>query len=167
MSFRNQPTKVMAPQELEEHVKQFLSENNMCVLATCYDNMPRATPIEYHCKGITLYFAGEPGMKIKNLANNQNVSVGIYLPYTGWDSAKGAQITGKATILPRNTEKFKEGLEDYQWEKTAKQFNLQDFPQQLSLMRIDPSKIELIDMSLSKKGYSPRQVLTIEEKKGE
>ncbi len=53
------------------------------VLATPYEHMPQATPIEYHSKGIKLYFAGEPGTKIKNTTNNQNVSIGIYLPYAG------------------------------------------------------------------------------------
>jgi nitroimidazol reductase NimA-like FMN-containing flavoprotein (pyridoxamine 5'-phosphate oxidase superfamily) len=165
MSIRNQPTKTMPNRELENYVVQFLSENNMCVLATCYNDIPRATPIEYHAKGITLYFVGETGTKIKNLASNQNVSVGIYLPYTGWDSAKGAQITGKATIIPRNTVEFKKSLEAYQWEKTAKEFNLQEFPKSLQIVRFDPSKVELIDMSLKEKGYSPRQVLIVEEKK--
>ena len=65
------------------------------------DGLPRATPIEYHSKGITLYFVGEPGTKLKNIANNPNVSIGIFLPYTGWDSAKGAQITGRAKIISR------------------------------------------------------------------
>jgi uncharacterized pyridoxamine 5'-phosphate oxidase family protein len=166
MSIRNQPTKTMPHRELENYIFQFLSENNMCVLATCYDDIPRATPMEYHAKGITLYFVGEPGTKLKNLASNQNVSIGIYLPYNGWDSAKGAQITGKATIILRNTVEFNESLEAYQWEKTAKEFNLQEFPESLQIIRFDPSKVELIDMSLKKKGYSSRQVLIIEEKKG-
>jgi nitroimidazol reductase NimA-like FMN-containing flavoprotein (pyridoxamine 5'-phosphate oxidase superfamily) len=154
----------MPHQELEKYVKQFLSENNMCVLATCSKNVPRATPLEYHCKGFALYFAGEPGIKIKNLSKNQNVSVGIYLPYTGWDSVKGAQITGKATLIPKNTKEFTDSLDAYQWEETAKEFNLQEFPKQLTLIRFDPSKVELLDMSLKKKGYRPRQVLLIEEK---
>ncbi len=165
MSIRNQPTKTMPHRKLENYIVQFLSENNMCVLATCNDDVPRATPIEYRSKGITLYFVGEPGTKLKNLANNQNVSIGIYLPYTRWDSAKGAQITGKATIIPRNSEEFNKSLEAYQWEKTAKEFNLQEFPESLRIIRVDPSKVELIDMSMKKKGYSPRQALTLAEEK--
>ena len=132
------------------------------MLASCHGDLPRATPIEYRAKDLALYFAGEPGTKIKNLASNQNVSIGIYIPYTGWDSAKGAQITGKAKIIPRNTKEFNESLEAYQWEKTAKEFNLQEFPPSLTLIRVDPSKVELLDMSLKKMGYSSRQVLIIE-----
>ena len=158
-------TETMPQQELEKYISEFLSQNNMCVLATCSNNVPRATPIEYRSRGITLYLAGEPGTKIKNIANNQNVSVGIYFPYTGMDSAKGAQITGKATVIQRGAEEFKDGLEAYQWEKTAKEFNLQEFPKALTLIRVDPSKVELTDMALKKKGYSPRQIWVLGKKK--
>lgn len=165
MSFTNQSFKLMPHQDLINYIIDFLSQNNMCVLATCYQEIPRATPLEYHSKGLTLYFVGEPGTKLKNLKNNQNVSIGIYLPYTGWESAKGAQITGKAKIIKRNSKEFTECLDSCQWEKTAKEFNLQEFPKSLTLIRVDPLKVELIDMSLKKKGYSPRQVLILVEGK--
>jgi general stress protein 26 len=151
-------SETMSQQILEKYITEFLSQNNMCVLATCSDDIPRATPIEYRNRGIALYFVGEQGTKIKNLANNPNVSVGIYFPYTGMDSARGAQISGKATIIQRVAEEFKDGLNAYQWEKTAKEFHLQEFPKSLELIRVDPSKVELTDMSLKKKGYSPRQI---------
>jgi nitroimidazol reductase NimA-like FMN-containing flavoprotein (pyridoxamine 5'-phosphate oxidase superfamily) len=103
--------KSMPTQVLEERIIEFLKEQNMCVLATCGDGLPRATPIEYHSKGITIYFVGEPGTKLENMKKNPNVSVGIFLQYTGWDSAKGAQIAGKAKIISReNSTEFKGGL---------------------------------------------------------
>lgn len=151
----------MPQRELEAYMLEFLKGNNMCVLATCKGDMPRATPIEYRSKGLTLYLAGEIGEKLKNLAYNTNVSVGIYYPYSGFDSAKGAQITGKAAILATGTLEFEEGLVSYQWEQTAREFGLQTFPASLALIRIDPTQIELVDASLKKKGYSPRQILKI------
>jgi nitroimidazol reductase NimA-like FMN-containing flavoprotein (pyridoxamine 5'-phosphate oxidase superfamily) len=135
----------------------------MCVLATCGDNVPRATPVEYRSKGIAIYFVGEPGIKLENMKKNPNVSIGIFLQYTGWDSAKGAQITGKAKIISReNSTEFKEGLAAYQWEKTAKELGLKKFPETgVELVKVEPEKIELIDMSLKKLGYSPRQTLNV------
>ena len=119
------PTKV-----LEERIIEFLKQQNMCVLATCDDGFPRATPVEYHSKGITIYFVGEPGKKLENMKKNSNVSIGIFLPYIGWDTAKGAQITGKSKIISReNSTEFKEGLRAYQWEKTAKELGLKTFPE--------------------------------------
>ena len=147
---------------LEERIIEFLKKQNMCVLATCGDGFPRATPIEYHSKGITIYFVGEPGTKLKNITNNPNVSIGIFFPYTSWNSAKGAQITGRAKIISRqDPDSLKEGLEAYQWEETAKQLDMKEFPKTAELVRVAPEKIEYIDMSLKKMGYSPRQTLTL------
>ena len=153
----------MPQPELEAYLVEFLKQNNMCVLATSKGDVPRATPIEYKSKGLTLYLAGEIGEKLKNIAFNPNVSVGIYYPYTGFESAKGAQITGKAHILTGGTVEFEAGLAAYQWEKTAKEFGLKAFPASLALIRIDPVQIELVDASLKKKGYSSRQILKISE----
>ena len=151
----------MPPAELEAYMVEFLKQNNMCVLATCKGDVPRATPIEYKSKELTLYLAGEIGEKLKNIAFNPKVSVGIYYPYTGLESAKGAQITGKASILASGTPEFEEGLVSYQWEKTAREFGIKAFPASLALIRIDPVEIELVDASLKKKGYSARQNLKI------
>jgi nitroimidazol reductase NimA-like FMN-containing flavoprotein (pyridoxamine 5'-phosphate oxidase superfamily) len=148
---------------LEECIIEFLKAQNMCVLGTCGYGLPRATPIEYHSKGITIYFVCEPGTKLENMKKNPNVSIGIFLPYNGWDSAKGAQITGKAKIISRqNSIEFKEGLAAYQWEKTAKELGLKTFPETgVELVKVEPEKIEFIDMALKKLGYSPRQTLNV------
>jgi nitroimidazol reductase NimA-like FMN-containing flavoprotein (pyridoxamine 5'-phosphate oxidase superfamily) len=155
--------KYLPAKVLEERIIEFLKQQNMCVLATCGDGLPRATPIEYHSKGFTIYFVGEPGIKLENLKKNPNVSIGIFLQYIGWDSAKGAQISGKAKIISReNTTEFKEGLKAYQWEKTAKEFGFKKFPATgVELVKVEPEKIEFIDMSLKKIGFSPRQILTV------
>jgi len=155
--------KSIAPKDLEKRIIQFLKKQNMCVLATCGDNVPRATPVEYRSKGITIYFVGEPGTKLENLKKNPNVSIGVFLPYIGWDSAKGVQITGKAKIISReNSTEFEEGLAAYQWEKTAKELGLKTFPETgVELVKVEPEKIEFIDMSLKKLGYSPRQTLNV------
>jgi nitroimidazol reductase NimA-like FMN-containing flavoprotein (pyridoxamine 5'-phosphate oxidase superfamily) len=155
--------KFMPTKLLEEHIIEFISKQNMCVLATCSDGLPRATPIEYHSKGIAIYFVGEPGTKLENMKKNPNVSIGIFLPYTGWVSAKGAQITGKAKIISReNMTEFKEALATYQWKKTAKELGLKTFPETgVELVKVEPEKIEFIDMSLKKIGFSPRQTLNV------
>ena len=154
--------KRMPPKDLEKRIIQFLEGQNMCVLATCNNDIPRATPIEYHSKDMTMYFVGEPGKKLKNMKNNPNVSIGIFLPYLGWDSTKGAQITGKAKIIPKkNATEFEEGLAAYQWEKTAKELGIKTFPETVELIKVEPEKIEFIDMSLKKMGYSPRQTLNL------
>ncbi|NLF88395.1 pyridoxamine 5'-phosphate oxidase family protein [Candidatus Bathyarchaeota archaeon] len=153
----------MPQQELEEYLKAFLKQNNMCVLATSKGDVPRATPIEYRSKDLTLYLVAENGQKLKNIAYNPNVSIGIHLPYKGMETAKGVQISGKATVLSQGTVEFTEGLAVYNWEKTSKEMGLKSFPASLCLIRVDPTKIELTDASLKKKGYSPRQTLKLDK----
>jgi nitroimidazol reductase NimA-like FMN-containing flavoprotein (pyridoxamine 5'-phosphate oxidase superfamily) len=58
MSFETQDAKDMPTAKLRKHIAQFLKEQNMCVLATCSNGVPRATPIEYHSKGTTMLFCG-------------------------------------------------------------------------------------------------------------
>jgi nitroimidazol reductase NimA-like FMN-containing flavoprotein (pyridoxamine 5'-phosphate oxidase superfamily) len=65
--------KTITPKDLEKRIIQFLKKQNMCVLATCGNNVPRATPVEYRSKGITIYFVGEPGIKLENMKKNPNV----------------------------------------------------------------------------------------------
>ena len=152
----------MANDELRERIITFLGEQNMCVLATCWGGIPRATPIEYHSINLVLYFIAERGVKLMNIERNSNVSVGVFHPYTGWDSTRGAQITAKAKIITREESKeFKEGLAICSWEKIAKEMGLKEFPSRVGLVRIDPVKIEYIDMSFRSSGYSPMQVLEI------
>ena len=153
--------------EIENIIINFLHEHGenyfSCALATCSNNMPRNTPVDARNDGLTMYFVSDQGQKLENMKKNPNVSIGIFLPYTGWDSAKGAQITGKAKIISReNSTEFKEGLAAYQWEKTAKELGLKTFPETgVELVKVEPEKIEFIDISLKKLGYSPRQTLNV------
>lgn len=157
-----QAEKHLSIEDLKKRIINFLESTNMCVLATCSSDVPRATPIEYRSEGLTIYFVGEPGTKLRNMAENSKVSIGVFLPYEGWDSAKGAQITGRAKIIPRdNVAEFKRGLNAYKWERAAKEIGIKELPKTVELIRVDPEKIEFIDMSLKKIGFSARQVLEL------
>jgi len=52
----------------------------MCVLATCGDSIPQATPIEYYSKRTTIYFVGEPGAKMENMKKNPDFSMAFSFP---------------------------------------------------------------------------------------
>jgi uncharacterized protein (UPF0276 family) len=152
-----QASKELPVEDLRKRIVQFLESTNMCVLATCGSNIPRATPIEYHSDGLSIYFVGEPGIKLKNIADNPNVSVGVFLPYTGWDSAKGAQITGVAKIISRdNRVEFEQGLEVCRWEKISRELGIVEFPKTVELVKVEARKIEFVDMSLKKLGFRAR-----------
>ncbi len=91
--------KQLPPEELKKRIVSFLEENVICTLATCSNNIPRSTTLRYRSRGLTLYILAEGGMKIKNIMENPRVSVSLYGPYSGFESVKGLQLWGTASII--------------------------------------------------------------------
>ncbi|MCX5901680.1 MAG: pyridoxamine 5'-phosphate oxidase family protein [Proteobacteria bacterium] len=107
----------MSREELEKELHAFLDEASSwpgttdkpgcplkhglaCVLCTMHDDEPRATPIDFFIDGFTLWHAGEPGLKIRNIRSNAKVAVGIYHPMDHSMLNRSLQINGMATLLP-------------------------------------------------------------------
>jgi nitroimidazol reductase NimA-like FMN-containing flavoprotein (pyridoxamine 5'-phosphate oxidase superfamily) len=103
-------------EELEREIREFLHEASSkpgtstkpgcplnhglaCVLATVHENMPRATPVDFFCDGLTIWIAGEPGLKIRNIRSNPGVAVGIYHPMDHSRLNRSLQIQGTAALF--------------------------------------------------------------------
>ncbi len=76
-----------------------LKHGMACVLATVHNGIPRATPIDFFLDGMTIWCAGEPGLKIRNIRSNPKVAVGIYHPMDHSTLNRSLQISGTATLL--------------------------------------------------------------------
>jgi hypothetical protein len=144
--------------ELEARILKFLAARSMCVLSTCRDNVPRATPIEFRAKGLNLYMAGEPGTKLGNIKLNPMVSVGIYDPKIesthGWLDVEGLQISGYARLVGKSEPEFLEFFRLFghpeEWiEHWAGMF-----------IEFIPDKIEYLCIALKQEDYAARQVWT-------
>jgi nitroimidazol reductase NimA-like FMN-containing flavoprotein (pyridoxamine 5'-phosphate oxidase superfamily) len=73
---------------------------NCLVLATSYNNMPRATPLEFFHEGLVLYIFGEPGGKIANIKRNRQVCAAIYeQPLDHSKHQMSLQIFGTAELI--------------------------------------------------------------------
>jgi nitroimidazol reductase NimA-like FMN-containing flavoprotein (pyridoxamine 5'-phosphate oxidase superfamily) len=109
-------------EQLERQIREFLSEASSkpgrsskpgcplnhglaCVLATIHDNIPRATPVDFFSDGMTIWIAGEPGLKIRNIRSNPNVAVGIYHPMDHSRLNRSLQLRGTATLFNVNNNK--------------------------------------------------------------
>ena len=107
----------MNREELEKEILAFLDEASSkpgntdkpgcplkhglaSVLCTVHDGVPRATPIDFFIDGMTLWLAGEPGLKIRNIRSNSQVAVGIYHPMDHSVLNRSLQINGMATLTP-------------------------------------------------------------------
>jgi len=77
-----------------------LIHKNALVLATCANNKPRATTLEFFNEGLTIYILGEPGGKIANIKRNPIVSAVVYeQPLDHAKFQKHLQIFGKAELI--------------------------------------------------------------------
>lgn len=158
---RKRVTRKMPKKALEARIASFLATQNMCVLATCARDVPRATPLEVHSDGTTLYMMVEAGRKIENIRENPNVSMGIYAPFRGWLSVKGAQITGIAKILTiESGEEFIRAAAVYPWKRYAREVGLRKLPANARFIKVEAAVIEFIDISLKAEGYAASQVWT-------
>lgn len=77
-----------------------LIHKNALVLATCANNKPRATVLEFFNEGLTIYIFGEPGGKIANIKRNVKVSAAVYeQPLDHSKFQKSLQIFGEAELI--------------------------------------------------------------------
>ena len=152
--------------KLRERIYNFLKEQTMCTIATCKEDVPRATSLEYYSEGTTLYIAAEPGAKIENIRANPRVSVSIFndvhpdWPGGAWKRTKGVQITGEATVLTPGDPEYTHAVEVYQWEPFFKAlgWSLDEGPKPARMIKVEAKKIEYIEFALLTEGYASKQV---------
>ena len=114
----------IAREELEKEILEFL-DNTCCipdpsprphscgtihrtslVLATSYNDEPRATPLEFFHEGLTLYVFGEPGGKIANIKRNPRVCAAIYeQPLDHSTLNRSLQVWGDAHLITVRNDK--------------------------------------------------------------
>jgi general stress protein 26 len=145
----------LSKQEIEHLVVDFLKEQSLCVIATCSDNVPRASTVEYFPITTTIYILTEGGMKIENIIHNPTVSIAIHAPFTGWQTVKGVQITGIAEIGKRGSGVYEEGLDAF----NKRRGQIGTVPDIMIIIKVKPSKIEYLDTALGNKGFRVRHTL--------
>lgn len=63
---------------MEQKLKQFIRNKNVCVIATCSKNKPRASTVNYVSDRFTLYvLTSGKSIKVRNIKTNPNISVAI------------------------------------------------------------------------------------------
>ena len=144
--------------EQEQMIYAFLKSHNMCVLATCHENIPRATPIEYYADNMTIYMMTDEGTKLANIRLNPRVSIGIHDPLSDWLSIRGLQITGGVTLFRDDSLEYWDAMKIYRWDNLGKDLGWTKPPKGYVVARIIPDKAEYLDLSLKARGYSEKQV---------
>lgn len=147
---------------LEERILNLLSSQNMCVLATTGPDGPLATPVRYHHLDFDLMFTAAAGSpKMRNLAADPRVSVGVFAPLVGQASSRGAQIFGRAQVLTSEDARFGDYWPALRWQSDhVERSRSLDEPPAGPLVVIEADRIVYTEHWLRRDGFSPRQFWT-------
>ncbi|MEU4241106.1 pyridoxamine 5'-phosphate oxidase family protein [Actinoplanes sp. NPDC026619] len=153
------PAARLPRERLEERLLNLLSSQNMCVLATTGDDGPLATPVRYYSLGFAVLFTAAPrSPKLRNIAADPRVSVGVFAPLTGLASSRGAQLFGEARVLPPGHPDREHYWAAFRWENEhAERGRPLTDPPQDTLVVIDPTRIVYTEHWLRREGYAARQ----------
>ena len=134
---------------------------NALVLATSYNDEPRATPLEFFNEGFTLYIFGEPGGKIANIKRNPKICAAIYeQPLDHSKVQRSLQVWGEAELISvrNNKETYLEKVTKWNMFEVARSLmsplikdlepedqkaNVDKLLEALNLIRITPHRIVL------------------------
>jgi general stress protein 26 len=153
------PTQRLPHDRLTERITNLLSSQNMCVVATCGPDGPLATPMRYFHRDMTIFMTAAAGTpKLRNLAADPRVSIGVFAPLVSQASSRGAQLFGAAEILVAGDDGFDDGIEVYRWQDTAVERgrSLSEEPEG-PLLRIPITRVVYTEHWLRRDGYAPRQ----------
>ncbi|QNE17455.1 pyridoxamine 5'-phosphate oxidase family protein [Kribbella qitaiheensis] len=153
------PTKKLDHDLLSERILNLLSSQNMCVLATTGPDGPLATPVRfYHLDFAIIFTASARSPKMRNLADDPRISIGVFAPLVGQASSRGAQIFGNAVLLDPGNEEFDRYWEAYRWQSDhVERGNSINQPPLGPLTVVDPTRIVYTEHWLRRDGYAPRQ----------
>jgi hypothetical protein len=153
--------KTLSQEELLREIVEYLEINNICTLAFAWNNVPRATPVEYRNDGSTLYVVSE-GMshtfynhgekqkviewKKMFIERNPLCSVGIISPYFGYKSTRGLRMWGTAQIFHKGDAEWTRGIELLHVERQLADFGQTEIPDFLIVTKIVPEMIQYFNM---------------------
>lgn len=153
------PTGSLDRDRLEERILNLLSTQNMCVLATSGPGGPLATPVRYyHLDFAVLFTAAAGSPKMRNIAADARVSIGVFAPLVGQASSRGAQIFGRARVLAADDDERGHYWPAFRWQSDhVERSRSLEAPPVDPLVVVDAERIVYTEHWLRREGYAPRQ----------
>jgi nitroimidazol reductase NimA-like FMN-containing flavoprotein (pyridoxamine 5'-phosphate oxidase superfamily) len=153
------PDKRLERERLEERILNLLSSQNMCVLASSGPDGPLATPVRYyHLDFAVMFTASGASPKMRNIAADPRVSIGVFAPLVGQASSRGAQIFGRARVLAPHDAQHARYWPAFRWQSDhVERSRSLDSPPTDPLVVVDADRIVYTEHWLRREGYAPRQ----------
>jgi hypothetical protein len=154
------PDRRLPRDRLEERLRNLLSSQNMCVLATIGPDGPLATPVRYYALDFAIMFTASPrSPKVRNIAADPRVSAGIFAPLVGLASSRGAQLFGTARVLGPDHPDRAHYWSAFRWENEhAESGRSLAEPPRDTLVVLDADRIVYTEHWLRRDGFAARQV---------
>ena len=147
----------LSAEEFEKIAAAYISSHNVLNLATCRDNEPRCTTLEYFNNGLTVYVLSEGGSKILSIQKNPLVSYTIndpYEPAKDYLSASGLQVWGTASVFKKQDDpaQAKDIMNYFRNSRAVAEQGLEKAVNSVNfnMITIEPKKIRYLDL---RKGF--------------
>lgn len=152
------PDRRLERPDLEEQIRNLLSTQNMCVLATTGPDGPLATPVRYFALDFALMFtASLRSPKMRNIEADPRVSIGVFAPLVGLASSRGVQVFGEAVVIPDGDSRFDRYWEAFRWESEQVEQGLSPSDSPGSVVVVEARRMVYTEHWLRKSGFAARQ----------
>ena len=153
------PERRLDRDRLEERILNLLSSQNMCVVATTGPGGPLATPVRYyHLDFAVMFTAMASSPKMRNIAADPRVSLGVFAPLVGQASSRGAQLFGRARVLLPEDEEHGRYWPAFRWQSDhVERGRSLGAPPAGALVVVEADRIVYTEHWLRRDGYAPRQ----------
>ncbi|MEV4810089.1 pyridoxamine 5'-phosphate oxidase family protein [Micromonospora avicenniae] len=153
------PARRLDRHRLEERILNLLSSQNMCVIATSGPDGPLATPVRYfHLDFALMFTATATSPKMRNIAADPRVSIGVFAPLVGQASSRGAQVFGRARVFVPDDPERVHYWPAVRWQSDhVERSRALDEPPADPLVVVEAERIVYTEHWLRRDGYAPRQ----------
>jgi nitroimidazol reductase NimA-like FMN-containing flavoprotein (pyridoxamine 5'-phosphate oxidase superfamily) len=154
-----EPVRRLDRDRLRERILNLLSSQNMCVVATSGPQGPLATPVRYyHLDFAVMFTAAAASPKMRNIAADPRVCIGVFAPLVGQASSRGAQVFGRARVLTPEDADFAHYWPAFRWQSDhLERSRPLDEPPGGPLVVVEAQRIVYTEHWLRRDGYAPRQ----------
>lgn len=151
------PERRLERTDLEERIRNLLSTQNMCVLATTGPDGPLATPVRFFALDFSLMFTASPrSPKMRNIAADSRVSLAVFAPLVGLASSRGVQVFGDAVVIPDGHERFDHFWEAFRWESEQAEQGRSPDESPGSVVVVEAERMVYTEHWLRKSGFAAR-----------
>lgn len=144
---------------LEDRIRNLLSAQNMCVLATSGPKGVIATPVRYFSLDFALMFTANPrSPKMQNIASEPQVSVAVHAPLVGLASSRGVQVFGKAEVISDDDQRFTAYWEAFRWESEQIEQGRSPDESPGAVVVVNADRMVYTEHWLRRSGFAARQI---------